>query len=215
MIATRQLLSQLTNEKESFYSFWIYRSKNYMILHKPWKRKGQKERECANLASTSIVLKRAGLWGQHSSERKTGEVLACPKTEGHILRDQIKKPIANNCPKETADMRSPAKVFLCFGFFWRGGRKRRVHTCHNQGKPISGRSTQVQGVHALPRLIWDAGGVWGSLQPWEGIVDGSMLGNALCCLFPWQSSSPKKHREREEDSTSMKWAVYPHPDNRW
>ena len=115
MIATSQLLSQLTNEKESFYSSWIYRSKNYMILHKPWKRKGQKERECANLASTSIVLKRAGLWGQHSSEEKDWRSPSrCPKTEGHILRDQIKKPIANNCPKETADMRSPAKVFFYF-----------------------------------------------------------------------------------------------------
>lgn len=169
MIATSQLLSQLTNEKESFYSSWIYRSKNYMILHKPWKRKGQKERECANLASTSIVLKRAGLWGQHSSEEKDWRSPSrCPKTEGHILRDQIKKPIANNCPKETADMRSPAKVFF---FFWRGRRKRRVHTCHNQGKPINGRSIQVQGVHALPRLIWDPGGVLGSLPPWEGAVE--------------------------------------------
>ena len=70
MIATSQLLSQLSNDKESFYSSWIYRSKNYMILHKPWKSKGQKERECASLASPSIVLKTAGLWGQHSSEEK-------------------------------------------------------------------------------------------------------------------------------------------------
>lgn len=77
-------------------------------------------------------------------------------SQGHILRDQIKEPITSNRPKEITDMRSPVKfvAVVSFFFFFEGGEgKERVHTCHDQGKPISGRSIQVQGAHVLPLLL--------------------------------------------------------------
>ena len=84
-------------------------------------RAKKRERERAYLALPYIILNRAGFWGKHTSEDQSWRSpTRCPKAEGHILREQIKEPTPSNCPKETADMRSPAKFFCLFFVFFEG-----------------------------------------------------------------------------------------------
>ena len=57
-----------------------------MILHKPWKSKGQKERECASLASPSTYSRQLVCGDNTAQKRKTREVLA------HVPRTYLKRP---------------------------------------------------------------------------------------------------------------------------
>lgn len=142
-------------------------------------------------------------------------------SQGHILRDQIKEPITSNRPKEITDMRSPVKfvaIVSFFFFFWRGRRKRKSPYLPWPGKTHQWKinsSSRSPRPASPPLRSWRSLGQSNALGGGSGIVDGNMPGNALCCLFPWQSPSQKQQQREggrfnfnEVSSLSSHWTIH-------